>query len=79
MRRALFLVTIFVAALATARAVSAAPQSRHSATLSGVVLGPDVSRLPNCGQTITMSAHPAKAFFPNGKRTSACVPGRRKR
>jgi hypothetical protein len=47
MRRAFFLVTIFVAALATARAVSAAPQSRHSATLSGVVLGPDDKPVPH--------------------------------
>jgi hypothetical protein len=47
MRRAFFFVAIFAAALATARGVSAAPQSKHSATLSGVVLGPDDKPVPH--------------------------------
>jgi len=41
MRRALLLITIFILALVTASGVSAAPQSKGSSTLSGVVLGPD--------------------------------------
>jgi len=41
MRRALVFLTIFLLALVAARGVSAAPQSKSSATLSGVVLGPD--------------------------------------
>jgi hypothetical protein len=41
MRRALLFITIFLLLLAAARGVSAAPQSKGSATLSGIVLGPD--------------------------------------
>jgi Carboxypeptidase regulatory-like domain len=41
MRRALLFITIFLLALVAARGVSAAPQRKGSATLSGVVLGPD--------------------------------------
>ncbi len=41
MRRALGLITLLLLALVTARGVSAAPQSKGSSTLSGVVLGPD--------------------------------------
>lgn len=41
MRRALVFLTIFLLTLATARGVSASPQGGGSATLSGVVLGPD--------------------------------------
>jgi hypothetical protein len=41
MRRAFFFIAIFLLALAAVRDVSAAPQRRGSATLSGVVLGPD--------------------------------------
>ena len=41
MRRALVFMTIFLLALVTGRSVSAAPQGGGSATLSGVVLGPD--------------------------------------
>jgi hypothetical protein len=41
MRRAFVFTTIFLLALVAVRGVSAAPQSRGSATLSGVVLGPD--------------------------------------
>ena len=41
MRRAFVFITIFLVALVAVRGVSAAPQSKGSATLSGVVLGPD--------------------------------------
>ncbi len=41
MRRAILLVTILLLALVAARGVSAAPQHKGSATLSGIVLGPD--------------------------------------
>ena len=41
MRSALHLIVIFLLALVTARGVSAAPQSKGSSTLSGMVLGPD--------------------------------------
>ena len=41
MRRALLFIAIFGLALVAARGVSAAPQNKGSATLSGVVLGPD--------------------------------------
>ena len=41
MRRTFVFTTIFLLALVAVRDVSAAPQRRGSATLSGVVLGPD--------------------------------------
>src|SRR5438309_6159424 len=41
MKRALVFISIFLPMLVTARGVSAAPQSKGSSTLSGVVLGPD--------------------------------------
>jgi hypothetical protein len=41
MRRALLFITIFLLALVAARGASAAPQHKGSATLSGIVLGPD--------------------------------------
>ena len=41
MRRALLFVTILLLALVAARGVSATPQKKGSATLSGIVLGPD--------------------------------------
>jgi hypothetical protein len=41
MRRILVYLSIFLFTLAAVRGVSAAPQSRGSSTLSGVVLGPD--------------------------------------
>ena len=41
MRRAVILIVVFLMALVAARGVIAAPQSKGSATLSGVVLGPD--------------------------------------
>jgi hypothetical protein len=41
MRRALLFITVLLLALVATLGVSAGPQSKHSATLSGVVLGPD--------------------------------------
>jgi hypothetical protein len=41
MRRAFVLITVFLLALVAVRGVSGAPQSKGSATISGVVLGPD--------------------------------------
>jgi hypothetical protein len=41
MRRAFFFIAIFLLALVAVRGVSAAPQRRGSASISGVVLGPD--------------------------------------
>jgi hypothetical protein len=41
MRRAILLATILLLALVAARGVSATPQHKGSATLSGIVLGPD--------------------------------------
>jgi hypothetical protein len=41
MRRALLFTTILLLVLVTARGVPAAPQSAGSATLTGIVLGPD--------------------------------------
>jgi hypothetical protein len=41
MRRAFVLIAVFLLALVAVRGVSSAPQSKGSATISGVVLGPD--------------------------------------
>jgi hypothetical protein len=41
MRRVWVFITIFLLALVVVGGVSAAPQGKHAATLSGVVLGPD--------------------------------------
>ena len=47
MKRALFFLAIFVLALVMARAVVATPQSKGSATLQGVVIGPDDKPVPH--------------------------------
>jgi hypothetical protein len=41
MRRTLLFLAVFLLALVAVRSVAAAPQSKGSATLSGIVLGPD--------------------------------------
>jgi Carboxypeptidase regulatory-like domain len=46
MKRTLSFVSVFVLALLAARGVTAAPQSRGTATLSGVVIGPDDKPVP---------------------------------
>jgi hypothetical protein len=47
MRRAVILFVVFLVALVAARGVQAGPQSKGSATLSGVVLGPDDKPVPH--------------------------------
>jgi hypothetical protein len=47
MRRVLLFLAIFLLALAAVRGVSAAPQSKGSSTLAGVVLGPDDRPVPH--------------------------------
>ena len=47
MKRALILFTVFLLALAVSRNVYAAPQSKGTATLSGVVIGPNDKPVPH--------------------------------
>jgi hypothetical protein len=47
MRRVVILFVVFLMALVAARGVQAAPQSKGSATLSGVVIGPDDKPVPH--------------------------------
>src|SRR5260370_37350961 len=47
MRRAVILIAVFLMALVAARGVLAGPQSKGSATLSGVVIGPDDKPVPH--------------------------------
>jgi Carboxypeptidase regulatory-like domain len=47
MRRAVILFIVLLVALVAARGVQAAPQSKGSATLSGVVIGPDDKPVPH--------------------------------
>jgi carboxypeptidase family protein len=47
MRRAVILIAAFLMALVAARGVLAGPQSKGSATLSGVVIGPDDKPVPH--------------------------------
>jgi Carboxypeptidase regulatory-like domain len=47
MRRVFIFVVVVLATLVAARGVIAAPQSKGSATLSGVVLGPDDKPVPH--------------------------------
>jgi hypothetical protein len=56
MRRALLLLMIFLIALVTARGIQAAPQSQHSATLTGVVLGPDDKPVPHASVSYQSSS-----------------------
>jgi hypothetical protein len=56
MRRALLLLMIFLIALVTARETQAAPQSKHSATLTGVVLGPDDKPVPHASVSYQSSS-----------------------
>ncbi len=56
MRRTLLLVTIILFVLVTACGVSAAPQSKGSSTLSGVVLGPDDKPVPHASVSYQLSS-----------------------
>ena len=47
MRRAVILIAVFLIALVAVRGVVAAPQSKGSATLNGVVIGPDDKPVPH--------------------------------
>ena len=47
MRRAVIPIAVFLMALVAARGVMAGPQSKGSATLSGVVIGPDDKPVPH--------------------------------
>jgi hypothetical protein len=56
MRRALLLLAIFLLALLAVRGVSAGPQKKPSATLSGVALGPDDKPVPHASITYQSSS-----------------------
>ena len=67
MKRAFVLMTIFSLALAAAPGVSAAPQSKASSTLTGVVLGPDDKPVANASVSYQVSSGSA----PHVVRTDA--------
>lgn len=55
MRRTVLFLAIFMLALVAVRSVSAAPQRKGTATLSGVVLGPDDRPVPHAAVTYQSS------------------------
>jgi carboxypeptidase family protein len=55
MRRIALLLTIFLLAVMTVRSVAAAPQHRGTATVTGVVLGPDDRPVPHASVTYQSS------------------------
>ena len=55
MRRTVLFLTIFLLALVAVRSVSAAPQRKGTATLNGVVLGPDDRPVPHAAITYQSS------------------------
>ncbi|PYT93339.1 MAG: hypothetical protein DMG36_10035 [Acidobacteria bacterium] len=55
MKRTTLFLTIFVLALVAVRGVAAAPQHQGSATLTGVVLGPDDKPVPHAAVTYQSS------------------------
>jgi hypothetical protein len=67
MRRILVLLSIFLLTLVAVRGVSAAPQSRGSSTLTGVVLGPDDKPVANASVSYQVSSGSA----PHVVRTDA--------
>src|SRR5437879_154826 len=67
MRRILVFLSVFLSALVAVRGVSAAPQSRGSSTLSGVVLGPDDKPVANASVSYQVSSGSA----PHVVRTDA--------
>ena len=56
MRRTLLLLSILLLALVAARGVAAAPQSRGSSVLTGVVLGPDDKPVANASVSYQVSS-----------------------
>jgi hypothetical protein len=56
MRRAFVFMAILLLALVAVRGVSAAPQSRASSTLGGVVLGPDDKPVANASVSYQLSS-----------------------
>ena len=56
MRRTLLLLSILLLALVAARGVAAAPQSRGSSVLTGVVLGPDDKPVANASVSYQLSS-----------------------
>lgn len=56
MRRAFAFLSIFLLALLAARGVSAAPQSKGSSTLTGIVLGPDDKPVANASVSYQVSS-----------------------
>ncbi len=55
MRRTVLLVTMFALALVAVRGVAAAPQHKGTATMTGVVLGPDDKPVPHAAVTYESS------------------------
>jgi hypothetical protein len=56
MRRAILLLSILLLTLVAVRGVSAAPQSKGSSTLTGVVLGPDDRPVANASVSYQVSS-----------------------
>lgn len=56
MRRALLFITVFLLALVAVCGVSASPQSKGSASISGVVLGPDDRPVPHASVSYQLSS-----------------------
>jgi hypothetical protein len=67
MRRTFVFISIFLLTLAAAGSVSAAPQSKGSSTLSGVVLGPDDKPVAHASVSYQLSSGSA----PHVVRTDA--------
>jgi len=67
MKRAILFMTIFLLALAAVPGVSAAPQSKGSSTLTGIVLGPDDKPVANASVSYQVSSGSA----PHVVRTDA--------
>jgi hypothetical protein len=55
MKRALIFVTVFLVALFASASLRAAPQSKGTATLTGVVIGPDDKPVPHASVTYQSS------------------------
>jgi hypothetical protein len=67
MKRALLFLTAFLLALAAARGILAAPQSKGTSTLSGMVIGPDDKPAPHA----TVSYQSSDGSAPHAARADA--------